>query len=67
MINIVLNGKLHTVDADTTVIELVTQLDLQDKRLAIEVNQQIVPRSTFAQHQLQDNDTVEIVQAIGGG
>jgi len=67
MINILLNGEAQTVAAQTTVDQLITQLDLQNKRLAVEINQQIVPRSGFAQHQLQSNDRVEIVQAIGGG
>lgn len=67
MITIILNGKPQPVDTDITINKLINQLQLQDKRLAIEINQQIIPRSTFAQHQLQHNDTVEIIQAIGGG
>ena len=44
-----------------------TQLGLGDKRLAMEVNCEIVPRTTYAAHPLQDGDEVEIVHAIGGG
>ncbi len=67
MINILLNGESKTVTASTTVDQLINQLGLQNKRLAVEINQQIVPRSRFTHHQLQNNDRVEIVQAIGGG
>jgi len=67
MIKILLNGESKTVTASTTVDQLINQLGLQNKRLAVEINQQIVPRSRFTHHQLQDNDCVEIVQAIGGG
>jgi thiamine biosynthesis protein ThiS len=42
-------------------------LELQGKRLALEVNQELVPRSQFATFVLQPNDAVEIVHAIGGG
>ncbi len=67
MITIQLNGKPHQYNAGTTVDDLITRLQLQDKRLAVEINQQIIPRSTFNQHALSDGDRVEIVQAIGGG
>jgi len=67
MISIQLNGEILDCDTGTTVDQLVSQLNLQDKRLAVEINQQIIPRSTFAEHLLQAQDVVEIVQAIGGG
>ena len=67
MITIQLNGERLDCDTDTTVNQLVSLLGLQDKRLAVEINQHIIPRSTFAEHLLQAQDVVEIVQAIGGG
>jgi sulfur carrier protein len=42
-------------------------LDLGDRRIAVEVNEELVPRSTFEGHLLTDKDRVEIIQAIGGG
>lgn len=62
---ITLNGKPHQCDA-ATVRELLDQLGLHG-RLAVEVNQDIVPKSEHATHQLHDGDVVEIVHAIGGG
>ncbi|HEB82233.1 MAG TPA: sulfur carrier protein ThiS [Gammaproteobacteria bacterium] len=62
-----LNGEDTRIDENTSIAQLLTQLELTGKRLAVEVNQQIVPRSDFASHILKADDRVEIVQAIGGG
>ena len=67
MINIILNGKSKQLDSDASITQLLEILALSEKRLAVEVNQQIIPRSDFASHLLQEQDKVEIVQAIGGG
>jgi len=42
-------------------------MGLSGRRLAMEVNREIVPRSEYAEHVLHDGDQVEIVHAIGGG
>lgn len=67
MIKITLNGDEITVDQGTTVDRLLASLDLADKRVAVEINLDIVPRSHYVTHCLNDADKVEIVQAIGGG
>ncbi len=67
MITITLNGKDKQLDSNTSITQLLESLDLGEKRLAVEINQQIVPRSDFASTTLNDQDQVEIVQAIGGG
>ena len=54
-------------DADITVAGLIALLELGDKRLAIEVNEEVVPRSQYRNFVLGCGDRVEIVQAIGGG
>ena len=65
---LIINGKPRNFDAATfTVAHLVTQLNLEGKRLAIERNGEIVPRSQFSQAQLADGDKLEIVGAVGGG
>lgn len=62
-----------TVNGDTlslegaTVTDLVTQLNLRGRRLAVEVNRDIVPKSEHPTFHLNDGDIVEIVHAIGGG
>ncbi len=50
-----------------SVVDLLGALDLVGKRLAVEVNEQIIPKSRHAATFLQANDRVEIVHAIGGG
>jgi thiamine biosynthesis protein ThiS len=67
MITIVLNGDDKQVDNNTNVSQLLEKLDLTEKRLAVEINQQIIPRSDFSSRILNEKDNVEIVQAIGGG
>ncbi len=67
MITIILNGNDKKLDNNTSITQLLETLDLGEKRLAVEVNQQIVPRSDFTSITLNEQDHVEIVQAIGGG
>lgn len=63
-----INGKPRSFDAATfTVAELVQHLELTGKRLAIERNGDIVPRSQFEVTPLADGDKLEIVGAVGGG
>jgi thiamine biosynthesis protein ThiS len=64
---ILVNGTPHLVPDGTTAAGLLLILDLQGKRLALEVNQELIPRSQFETFALKSNDTVEIVHAIGGG
>ena len=66
--NIIINGNVKVFNvADLTIAGLVTDLDLVGKRLAIEKNGEIVPRSQFADVFLQEGDKLEIVGAVGGG
>lgn len=64
---ILVNGTPHVIPADSSVAQLLVTLELQGKRLAVEVNQELVPRSQFDNAVLKPNDAVEIVHAIGGG
>ncbi len=66
--NILVNGNLKQFDnANMTVASLVLALNLTGKRLAIERNGEIVPRSQFVDVMLHDGDKFEIVGAVGGG
>jgi sulfur carrier protein len=65
---LIINGKTRSFEATSfSVANLVTTLELEGKRLAIECNGEIVPRSQFADTQLADGDKLEIVGAVGGG
>lgn len=56
-----------TVANSLLLAELLTDNDLSGKRIAVEINQEIIPRSEHATYQLNSDDRVEVVQAIGGG
>ena len=64
---IYLNGGAREVPAALTVAGLLESLGLVGRRLAVEVNLEIVPRSVYADTVLQPGDRVEVVHAIGGG
>ena len=61
------NGAPHVVPERSTLSELLERLRLSGKRLAVELNGEIVPRSAYPERPLKENDVLEIVQAIGGG
>ncbi|HEX7370918.1 MAG TPA: sulfur carrier protein ThiS [Rhodanobacteraceae bacterium] len=64
---IFLNGETHACAAAITVAQLLDEAGYGNRRVAVEVNREIVPRSQHSQHALSEGDRVEIVQAIGGG
>jgi sulfur carrier protein len=64
---IVVNGQERALAAPVTVAVLLDELGMAGKRVAVEVNQEIVPRSRHAEYRLNDSDRVEVVFAIGGG
>lgn len=65
--NIVLNGKTTSIEPQAVVLDLLGSLALTDKRVAVEINGVIVPRSQHGTHALAEGDEVEIVIAVGGG
>ena len=64
---ILVNGEVHSVAATTALPALIEQMRLGERRLAVELNGAIVPRSSWADTALNDGDRLEIVHAIGGG
>lgn len=62
-----LNGEPRELASDTSILQLLEQLDLVGRRVAVELNLDIVPRSAHATTILQPGDRVEVVHAIGGG
>ena len=61
------NGEAREVGAATTIEALVTLLGLDRRKLAVERNLEIVPRSMFGSIALADGDRIEIVAFVGGG
>ena len=66
MLRVSLNGESRELPATTTIAELIALLDVRG-RYAVEVNGEIVPRSSHVEHRLVDGDRLEVVAAIGGG
>jgi sulfur carrier protein len=66
-LHIRLNGETRPLPAGSTLAALLAELGLAERRVAVEVNGDIIPRGRHAEHTLQDADTVEIVHALGGG
>jgi len=67
VIALTVNGEAHQFERALNCRELVERLNLGGKRIAIERNGEIVPRSRHADEMLADGDTLEIVVAVGGG
>jgi sulfur carrier protein len=67
MMNIQLNGEARQIAVDTTVLGLMELLGYAGKRVAVEKNGEIVPKSQHAETVLKQNDKLEIVVAVGGG
>ena len=64
---ITLNGREEDIENGATVADLIALSGLAGKRVAIEINREIVPRSDYAGRALVADDRVEVVHAIGGG
>lgn len=64
---IIVNGEAQRLAAATTVSGLLEALDLEPRKIAVERNLEIVPRSLFSETTLADGDRIEIVQFVGGG
>lgn len=65
--NIIVNGEPRSIEPETSVDDLIATLGLEGKRIAVEVNREIVPRSEYDNFKLNESDAIEIVNAIGGG
>ena len=66
-IRVTLNGARREFPAPLTFTQLLDELELAGKRLAVERNGEIVPRSRFGESRLADGDRIEVVMAVGGG
>ena len=65
--NIVVNGNSIDVPRACTVVQLLGQLDIDDRHVAIELNREILPHEDHTSRCLAENDSLEIVTFVGGG
>lgn len=66
-IEIKVNGQIRITDESTSVQALLESLGYQNKKIAVELNELIVPSRLYAETVLKEKDSLEIVHAIGGG
>ena len=65
-INIRINGEQKTVKSET-LAQLLTEIDLADRKVAVELNKNIISRPEYPSTNLSDGDSIEIVHFVGGG
>lgn len=65
--NILINGKDEMVDEGTSVRDLLSRMDLAPVRVAVEINEDLVARRSFADTSIREGDRIEIVTFVGGG
>lgn len=64
---VIVNGNQQRINPASSLQDLLESLKVTQGRIAVELNGEIIPKSTFEQQRLNDGDKIEIVQAIGGG
>jgi len=64
---IFLNGKQISTNKNLTAQQLLSDMNYQDKRIALEINSKVIPKSEYSNKIIVENDKVEIIVAVGGG
>ena len=67
MIQLSVNGQVQRLEPGANIAQLLDALELTGKRVAVERNGEIVPRSQYSDTRLSEGDALEIVVAVGGG
>lgn len=62
-----LNGEPHSISGDARLLALVEKLNLRRGRIAVELNQAVIPKAEWARISLKQGDKLEIVNFVGGG
>ena len=64
---ILVNSKKISLPDDSNIEDLIVHLGYQNQRIAIEINESIIPKSNYSSFLLKDLDKVEVINAVGGG
>jgi len=67
MLNIVVNGKNLEIKKSATIINLLKNLKIEDKVMAVAVNMEIVKKNNWESYIIKENDKIELLQFVGGG
>ncbi len=65
--NVVVNGKELEIKENTTIQELLEQLKIEQKVMAVAVNMEIVKKDKWSEHKIKENDKLELLHFVGGG
>lgn len=65
--NISVNGESMRVKPAISIDDLISYLNLTEKKIAVAINQNIIPASDYKKIKIQENNEIEIVRAVGGG
>lgn len=67
LINVTVNGEPRTIAADSSIAAMLDEIRIDPRKVAVEHNLEVVPRSTLADIRVSDGDSFEIVHFVGGG
>ena len=67
MISVQINGEEKVFATEVNLEWVIDSLSLQNKKIAVEINEQIIPRSEYTKTLIKSGDNIEIVAAVGGG
>ena len=66
-IEFILNDEEELIEQNSSLLLLIKRKKIQERNIAIEVNQKIIPKSEWNDFKIKQNDIIEVVTAIGGG
>ena len=66
-IQIYINGKKKNINSNCNLIDILKKYSLINKLVAVEINQEVIPKSKYKTRKINKNDRIEILELIGGG
>ena len=66
-IQIFINGKKKNISSNYNLINIIEEYSLKNKLIAVEINQEVIPKSNYKTKKINKNDRIEILELIGGG
>jgi sulfur carrier protein len=66
-VKIIANGEEISLPQNSNIDDLINQLGFQNKRIAVEINESIIPKSKYSSFFLEAKDRIEVIDAVGGG
>ncbi len=67
MINIQLNGKSYKIKSNSNIDNLLKKIKVESKKVAVEVNKEVLCKENYKKYKIKINDKIEIVTFVGGG